>query len=62
MAEADISDFLTLQERYGGQYIALCGKQIVAHGKTYRETYEAVERMNLRDVRYQFVQPAVQPA
>ena len=39
----DIDNFSELQKTYGGQYIALLGNQIVAHGKTFSETHEAVE-------------------
>ncbi len=56
MADA-ITNFEELQKTYGGQFIALQYERVVAHGKTFTGTRAAVERMGLRDVRYQFVHP-----
>ena len=36
-----------LQEKYGGQFVALRDGAVVAAGKTYRELLEAVQRAGL---------------
>ena len=36
-------------ERYGGQYVALVGKQLIGTGKTFREANEAARAAGRRD-------------
>jgi hypothetical protein len=50
----------TLQEQYGGQFVALRDGQVTAAGKTYRELLEAVQRAGLDRAAliFEYIEPA----
>ncbi len=49
-----------LQEKYGGQFVALREGKVVAAGKTYRELLEAVQHAGLdrTELTFEHVEPA----
>jgi hypothetical protein len=50
----------TLQEKYGGQFVALRDGQVAAGGKTYRELLEAVQGAGLdrTELVFEYIEPA----
>ena len=52
--------YAELQEKYGGQFVALRGGQVVAAAKTYRELLEAVQHAGVdrTELTFEHIEPA----
>ena len=51
--------YLQLQEKYGGQFVALCDGKVVAAGRTYGELAAAVQHagLNRDQLVFEYVEP-----
>ncbi|MCK4614482.1 MAG: hypothetical protein KAU14_06740 [Thermoplasmata archaeon] len=38
-----------LEDEYGGKYVAICRKKVVAVGRTVSEVYRTVKEMNIKN-------------
>ena len=58
--EDSIGSFDELQERYGGEYIAMLNNRVIAHKLTYGETNKAAilaaGMHREKEIRYRFIQ------
>lgn len=55
-----LMEYTQLQKEYGGEFIAILKDKIIAHGKTFKETFEKVKNLDQlqnENLSFRFIQP-----